>query len=114
MFTRRGDTFVLMRFRAPIMGFFLLEVAACSGPAPAPQPQAKAETNAVIGGATGAGAGVGIEAARKGEQIRVDSESRLDFRLEQPLQVTIESPSPGTTQPRNNPSDLPRFGTRPK
>jgi hypothetical protein len=69
---------------------------------------------AVIGGATGAGAGVGVEAVRKGEQIRVDSESRLDFRLEESLQVTLQFPSSNTPQPRNNPSDLPRFGTRPK
>jgi hypothetical protein len=69
---------------------------------------------AVIGGATGAGAGVGVEAARKGEQIRVDSESRLDFRLEESLQVTLQSPSLNAAQPRNNPSDPPRFGTRQK
>jgi hypothetical protein len=69
---------------------------------------------AVIGGATGAGAGAGVEAARKGEQIRVDSESRLDFRLEESLQVTLQSPSLNTLQPRNNPSDPPRFGTRQK
>jgi len=67
---------------------------------------------AVIGGATGAGAGVGVEAVRKGEQVRVDSESRLDFRLEQSLEVTVLSPSPVTTQPNNNPSVPPRFGTR--
>jgi hypothetical protein len=64
--------------------------------------------------ATGAGAGVGVEAVKKGEQIRVDSESRLDFRLEESLQVTLQSPSSNTSQPRNNPSDLPRFGTRQK
>src|SRR5207253_2057242 len=69
---------------------------------------------AVIGCATGAAAGVGAEAIRKGEQIKVYSESRLDFRLEEPLQVTLQSPSPNTIQPRNNPSDPPRFGTRQK
>jgi hypothetical protein len=69
---------------------------------------------AVIGGATGAGAGVGVEAARKGEQIRVDSESRLDFRLEESLQVTLQFSPLNTIQPRSSPSDLPRFGTRQK
>ena len=67
---------------------------------------------AVIGGATGAGAGAGVEAIRKGEQIRVASETRLDFRLEGPVEVTLQSsPSPNTSQ-RNNPSAPNRFGTR--
>jgi hypothetical protein len=65
---------------------------------------------AAIGAATGAGAGAGAEAIRKGEQVRVDSESRLDFRLESPIDVTI--PSPSNNQPRNNPSVPLRFGTR--
>jgi hypothetical protein len=65
---------------------------------------------AVIGGATGAGAGAGVEAIRKGEQVKVDSETRLEFRLESPLNVTLQSPS---TNQRNNPSGPLRFGTRP-
>jgi len=67
---------------------------------------------AVIGGATGAGAGVGVEAIRKGEQVRVDSETRLDFRLEDSVEVTLQSSSSLTPQ-RNNPSGPVRFGTRP-
>ncbi len=66
---------------------------------------------AVIGGATGAGAGAGVEAIRKGEQVRVDSETRLDFRLEQTLEVTLQSPSSNSPQ-RNNPPAPLRFGTR--
>ena len=66
---------------------------------------------AVIGGATGAGAGVGVEAIRKGEQVRVDSETRLDFRLEDSVEVTLQSSSSLTPQ-RNNPSGPVRFGTR--
>jgi hypothetical protein len=66
---------------------------------------------AVIGGATGAGAGVGVEAIKKGEQVRVESEARLDFQLEESLDVTLQSPSPTTSQ-RNNPSGPPRLGTR--
>ena len=65
---------------------------------------------AVIGGATGAGAGAGVEAVRKGEQVRVDSETRLDFRLENSLDVTLQSPS--STPQRTNPSGPVRFGTR--
>ncbi len=43
---------------------------------------------AAIGAAIGAGAGTGVQAATKGQQIRIDSETRLDFRLEQPVEVT--------------------------
>ncbi len=67
---------------------------------------------AAIGAATGAGAGVGVEAITKGEQVRIDSETRLDFRLEDSLDVTVQFPSPNSSQPRNSPSGLPRFGTR--
>lgn len=66
---------------------------------------------AVIGGAAGAGAGVGIEAATKGEQVRVDSETRLDFRLEKSLEVVLQTPSNNSAQP-NNSGPL-RIGTRP-
>ncbi len=68
---------------------------------------------AIIGGATGAGAGVGVEAVRKGEQIRVDSETRLDFRLENPVDVTIQLPSPTTSSPHRSLSEPNKFGTRP-
>ena len=64
---------------------------------------------AVIGGATGAGAGAGVEAVRKGERVRVESETRLDFRLEESLEVTVAPSSPSQ---RNNPSGPPRLGTR--
>ena len=67
---------------------------------------------AIIGGATGAGAGVGVEAVRKGEQIRVDSETRLDFRLENPVDVTIQFLSPTTSSPHRSRSEPNRFGTR--
>jgi hypothetical protein len=66
---------------------------------------------AAIGAATGAGAGAGVEAIRKGEQVRVDSETRLDFRLEAPIEVTLQSPSSNTSR-RNNPSGPTRLGTR--
>jgi hypothetical protein len=65
---------------------------------------------AVIGGATGAGAGAGVEAVRKGEAVRVDSETRLDFRLEDSLEVTLDSAS--SSPQRNNPPGSSRFGTR--
>jgi len=71
----------------------------------------KGGKGAVIGGATGAGAGAGVEAIRKGEQVRVESETRLDFQLSDSLEVTLQPPSPNTSQ-RNNPSGPPRLGTR--
>lgn len=43
---------------------------------------------AAIGAAVGAGAGTGVQAATKGQQIKIPSETRLDFRLEQPLEIT--------------------------
>ena len=64
---------------------------------------------AVIGAGTGAGAGVGVEAATKGEQVRVDSETRLNFRLEQPLEVTLQptlSASPSQARPLSGPARL--------
>jgi len=44
---------------------------------------------AAIGGAVGAGGGVAVEAASKNEQARIESETRIDFRLEAPLEVTV-------------------------
>ncbi len=43
---------------------------------------------AAIGAATGAGAGTAAEAATKGQQIQIASETKLDFSLEQPVDVT--------------------------
>jgi hypothetical protein len=65
---------------------------------------------AVIGATTGAGAGAGAEAIRKGEQVRVDSETRLEFRLEEPVEVTLQASA--TTPQRSNPSGPTRLGTR--
>ncbi len=44
---------------------------------------------AVIGAGAGAGAGTAVEAATKGEQVRIASESPLTFRLESPVEVTL-------------------------
>jgi hypothetical protein len=45
---------------------------------------------AIIGAGVGAGSGVAIEAASKSEQARIESETRVDFRLEAPLEVTVK------------------------
>jgi hypothetical protein len=61
---------------------------------------------AAIGAAVGAGAGTGVQAATKGQQIKIPSETRLDFRLEQPLDITY---IPGkASRPRHSaPADQP-------
>jgi hypothetical protein len=46
---------------------------------------------AAIGAAVGAGAGTGVQAATKSEQVRVPSETVLDFALEAPVTVTPAS-----------------------
>ena len=43
---------------------------------------------AAIGAATGAGAGTAAEAATKGQQIQIASESKLDFALQAPVDVS--------------------------
>ncbi len=48
---------------------------------------------AVIGAGAGAGGGVAVEAATKGAQVRIESESAMTFRLEAPIELTLP-PSP--------------------
>lgn len=43
---------------------------------------------AAIGAAAGGGAGTGVQVWTHGQQIRIPPETRLDFRLERPLEVT--------------------------
>lgn len=44
---------------------------------------------AAIGAAVGAGAGGGYQEATRGKQVKVPSESKLDFQLQQPVTVTV-------------------------
>lgn len=44
---------------------------------------------AAIGAGVGGGAGAATAAIGKGEQVRIASEEKLDFRLEEPLNVTV-------------------------
>jgi hypothetical protein len=46
---------------------------------------------AAIGAAAGGGAGAGVQILTKGQQVKVPSETLLEFRLEQPLTVTPAS-----------------------
>ncbi len=43
---------------------------------------------AAIGATVGAAGGTGVQAATKGQQIKIPSETRLDFKLDQPVSVT--------------------------
>ncbi len=55
---------------------------------------------AAIGATVGAGAGAGAQVFTKGQQIKVPSETRIDFRLDQPIVVTY---LPGqNTRPRRS------------
>lgn len=45
---------------------------------------------AAIGAGVGAAAGGGYQAATHGKQVRIPSETKLDFQLEQPLTVTVQ------------------------
>lgn len=42
---------------------------------------------AAIGAAVGAGSGTAVQVLTKGEQVRIPSETRLEFRLEQPVTI---------------------------
>ncbi|MFB3917450.1 MAG: BON domain-containing protein [Terriglobales bacterium] len=50
---------------------------------------------AAIGAAAGAGAGTGVQAATKGQQVRLPSETVLEFQLKAPVTV---SPAPESTK----------------
>ena len=68
---------------------------------------------AAIGAAVGGGAGTGVQVLTKGQQIKIPSETRLDFTLEQPFDITYipgkkiraTAPvAPSTDQPADNPA----------
>jgi hypothetical protein len=52
---------------------------------------------AAIGAGIGAGAGTAAQVFTKGKQVQVPSETKLDFTLEEPVQVTIQ---PGKSKVR--------------
>ena len=60
---------------------------------------------AAIGAAVGGGAGTGVQVFTKGKQVKIPSETRLDFTLQQPLDITY---FPGKkTRARSNPDQPP-------
>ena len=44
---------------------------------------------AAIGAGAGAATGAGVEAITKGQQVKVPSETKIDFTLKQPVAVTL-------------------------
>jgi hypothetical protein len=54
---------------------------------------------AAIGSAAGAGVGGGIQAATKGQQIKLPSETVLNFTLQAPIEV-VQAPSPDSNRPK--------------
>src|SRR5712691_3360832 len=57
---------------------------------------------AAIGATVGGAGGTGVQAATKGQQIKIPSETRLDFRLDQPVSVTY---FPGKNQRAHHSAD---------
>jgi hypothetical protein len=53
---------------------------------------------AAIGAGVGAGAGTGVNAVTRGEQAQIPSETRLEFRLQSPVSVSVTT-MPGARQP---------------
>jgi hypothetical protein len=57
---------------------------------------------AAIGATVGAAGGTGVQAATKGQQIKIPSETRLEFKLDQPVSVTY---FPGKNQRAHHSAD---------
>jgi hypothetical protein len=64
------------------------------------------------GAAVGGGAGTGVQVFTKGKQVKIPSETRLDFTLEQPFDITYlparksQRPTSGQQNP-DQPADVP-------
>lgn len=59
---------------------------------------------AAIGAAVGGGAGTGVQVFTKGQQVKIPAETRLDFTLQQPLDITY---LPGRRASRRRPDRPP-------
>jgi hypothetical protein len=55
---------------------------------------------AAIGAAVGAATGTGVQVATKGQQIKIPAETKLDFKLEQPVEISY---LPGQNHSRRKP-----------
>lgn len=66
---------------------------------------------AAIGAAVGGGAGAGVQGLTHGQQIKVPSETRLDFTLQQPVEITYfpgRKSHRGSSDPSSAPDQQPR------
>ena len=50
---------------------------------------------AAIGGLAGAAAGTGVNAATRGQQVSIPSETLINFHLQSPVTLTVTIPPPG-------------------
>lgn len=66
---------------------------------------------AAIGAVAGAGAGTGINAATRGKQVQIPSETLINFTLQDPLSFTV-TVMPGSSGPRQ--ADEPTLNQRPQ
>ena len=57
---------------------------------------------AAIGALAGGGAGAGVNAVTRGQQVQIPSESRVEFRLQSPITVTVTIPPSGQMQDDQN------------
>lgn len=64
---------------------------------------------AAIGAAAGAGAGGVYQGATHGQQVKIPSETKLDFQLDQPATITVKPSS----QPVNNSQSVPGNNSQP-
>jgi hypothetical protein len=53
---------------------------------------------AVIGGLAGGAAGTGVNAATRGEQVVIPSETLINFRLQSPITITVTIPPAGSEE----------------
>ncbi|HVO57369.1 MAG TPA: BON domain-containing protein [Dongiaceae bacterium] len=60
-----------------------------------------------IGAAVGGGAGTGVQVFTKGQQVKIPSETRLDFTLEQPFDITYFPNRKAQASPDANPGVSP-------
>lgn len=67
---------------------------------------------AAIGAIAGAGAGTGINAATRGQQVQIPSETLVNFTLQSPFSVTT-SRAVGSPAPANPPATQPALEQRP-
>jgi BON domain len=66
---------------------------------------------AAIGAAVGGGAGTGVQVFTHGQQVKIPSETRLDFTLQQPLEITYV---PGKRSRQHSTADQPPVDSNPQ